>query len=64
MEGWDADCTGETVGSIVGALRGATSLPEDWIGPFGNRLTSTVFEFQDARISDLARRTLALAKVT
>ena len=64
MEGWDTDCTDATVGSIVGTLRGTGSLPKEWIKPLSDRLTSTVFEFQDARISDLAGRTLALAKVT
>jgi ADP-ribosylglycohydrolase len=64
MEGWDTDCTGATVGSIVGALRGATSLPSEWIVPLNDTLTSTVFGYENARISDLAQRTLALAEWT
>jgi ADP-ribosylglycohydrolase len=61
MGGWDTDCTGATVGSIVGAMRGAGALPEKWIGPLDDRLESIVLGFHDSRISDLARRTVALA---
>jgi len=61
MGGWDTDCTGATSGSIVGAMRGAAALPADWIDPLNDRLESIVSGFHDSRISDLARRTLALA---
>ncbi len=61
MGGWDTDCTGATVGSIVGAMRGAARLPEKWIGPLNNRLESIVPGFQNSSISELARRTVALA---
>jgi ADP-ribosylglycohydrolase len=59
MGGWDTDCTGATVGSIVGAMRGADALPTKWIGPLNDRLESIVLGFHDSRISDLARRTVA-----
>jgi ADP-ribosylglycohydrolase len=63
MGGWDTDCTGATVGSIVGAMRGAAALPEQWVGPLNDQLESIVLGFHESRISDLARRTLALAEV-
>jgi len=63
MGGWDTDCTGATVGSIVGAMNGAAALPDKWVGPLDDKLTSIVYEFEDSRISDLARRTVALAEM-
>ncbi len=63
MGGWDTDCTGATVGSIVGAMRGAVALPEQWVEPLNDQLESIVLGFHESRISDLARRTLALAEV-
>jgi ADP-ribosylglycohydrolase len=61
MGGWDTDCNGATVGSIVGALLGAGALPQKWIAPVGDRLKSIVTGFTECAISDLARRTLAQA---
>lgn len=63
MGGWDTDCTGATVGSIVGTMRGASALPRKWVGPLNDQLTSIVYGFEDCRISELARRTVALAEM-
>ena len=62
MGGWDADCNGATAGSIMGALLGAKALPQKWIGPLEDRLASIVAGFTECTISDLAQRTLAVAK--
>ena len=59
--GWDTDCNGATVGSILGTKMGAASLPEKWIGVLGNRLMSVVRDFNDNQISDLADRTYVMA---
>ena len=61
MGGCDTDSTGATVGSVVGAMRGAGAVSKKWIGPLNDRLESIVPGFHDSRISDLARRTVALA---
>ena len=58
MGGWDTDCNGATVGSIVGTLNGA--VPERWTAPLNNRVRSSLRGFDHSRIDDLARRTLAL----
>jgi ADP-ribosylglycohydrolase len=60
--GWDTDCNGATAGSIAGLRMGAKRLPEEWIGPLNDRLESIVVGFADNRISDLAERTLAVAR--
>jgi len=62
MGGNDTDCTGATVGSIVGAMRGSHGLMEEWTGPLHDRVKSLVPGFQDGRISDLAREMAVLAE--
>ncbi|MGI9322702.1 MAG: ADP-ribosylglycohydrolase family protein [Pseudomonadales bacterium] len=62
LAGWDTDCTGATVGSILGIKSGAKSLPEKWIGVLNDRLISAVRTHNDNKISDLAKRTVAVAK--
>jgi len=60
--GWDTDCNGATVGSILGAKFGAKALPEKWTGVFNDRLLSSVRDCNDNRISELAARTHAVAR--
>jgi hypothetical protein len=62
MGGWDTDCTGATAGALVGVLRGASSLPDKWVGAFNDRLESIVIGMTDSRFSDLAERTLAQSR--
>ena len=59
--GWDTDCNGATVGSILGAKFGADSLPDKWIGVLSDRLMSVVRDCNDNRISELADRTHRVA---
>ena len=59
--GWDTDCNGATVGSILGARAGAGELPEKWIGVLGDRLLSCVRDCNENRISELAERTHRVA---
>lgn len=61
MGGFDTDCTGATVGSIMGVLLGAQALPEAWIAPLQDRVSSSVAKVGTVRISSLAERTVALA---
>ncbi len=59
--GWDTDCNGATVGSILGAKFGAEALPQKWIGVLQDRLTSCVRDCNENRISELAARTHEVA---
>jgi len=61
--GLDTDCNGATVGSVMGVLIGASEIPAHWTQPLNDRLESIVTGDADSRISDLARRTLALQKL-
>ena len=60
--GFDTDCNGATVGSIVGMILGAEKLPEKWIGPLNDTLETGVAGYGKARISDLAREGFELYK--
>lgn len=62
MGGIDTDCTGATAGSIIGAILGAKNLPEKWVGPFGDRLTTYIKGHEEQSISDLTKRCCAVAK--
>lgn len=59
--GWDTDSNGATAGSVYGALHGATALPSAWTDPLGDLVRSAIVGYDNARISDLAERTLRLA---
>lgn len=38
--GYDTDCTGATLGSILGIISGASGLPERWIAPLGQEIAT------------------------
>jgi len=38
--GYDTDCTGATVGSILGIVLGKEKLPKKWIEPLGDKITT------------------------
>ena len=59
MAGFDTDCNGATVGSILGMVLGAEALPKEWINPLNNQVKSGIDGFQITAISELAERTVA-----
>lgn len=63
MAGFDTDCNGATVGSIMGMVLGADALPDKWIKPLGNKLKSGIDGNELVDISELAYRTLKLALI-
>jgi len=62
--GYDNDCTGATVGSIVGAAIGGANVPEHWSRPFRNRCHTYINGREWLGISDICRRFAAVAKAT
>ena len=54
MGGWDTDCNGATVGSVVGVMHGVTSLPHQWTEPLNNTLESYIPGYNRMKISELA----------
>ena len=61
MGGWDTDSIGATVGSICGAMTGASGIDSKWSQPIDDRLASSIPGCDQLRFSELAIRTRALA---
>lgn len=62
--GLDTDSNGATAGSVAGVLTGAADIPGRWKDPLRDTVRSAVFGFDGARISDLAERTVRLARTS
>jgi ADP-ribosylglycohydrolase len=62
MGGWDTDSNAATTGSVAGLVLGAAALPAHFIEPLHDKTRSALFGFDNSRISDLAQRTLVLAR--
>jgi ADP-ribosylglycohydrolase len=60
MAGFDTDCNGATVGSILGAMNGAAKLPALWTARFNDTLKSGIVDYHPVAISECARRSMAI----
>lgn len=60
--GWDTDSIGATVGSVVGAMRGATGLPARWIDPMCGVISTSLPGGTQHSFVSLSGRTVALAQ--
>lgn len=58
--GWDTDCNGATVGSVIGALRGKSCIPDHLSSPLNDKLYSSIPDFHPIGISECADRTYSL----
>ncbi len=56
--GFDTDCNGATVGSILGMANGISSIPEYWQKPVANNLHTSIFGVGTVKISDRVEMTL------
>jgi len=62
MGGWDTDCNGATVGSIVGAMTGGANAPRHWTGRLNDTLNSLIPGYHPITITECARRAVAIAE--
>ncbi|MFF8633138.1 ADP-ribosylglycohydrolase family protein [Streptomyces pilosus] len=60
--GLDTDSNGATAGSVAGVMCGAPAIPARWTDPLRDTVRSAVFGFDGVRVSELAERTLRLAR--
>ncbi|HOK57056.1 MAG TPA: ADP-ribosylglycohydrolase family protein [bacterium] len=60
--GFDTDCNGATVGSILGVLFGKKNLPSEWIKVLNNKVETGVSGYSKAKISELAKKTYDIYK--
>jgi ADP-ribosylglycohydrolase len=58
MGGWDTDCNGATVGSIVGLMNG--EVPRKWTAPLHNQVRTSLKGFDHSGFDGLAERTLKI----
>ena len=58
QEGFDIDCNGATIGSIVGMRNGAKSIPREWAVPVNGSLDTNIFGIANIAIEELVRKTL------
>ena len=57
--GFDTDCNGATVGSILGMANGKETIPEAWSAPINNKLHTSIFGVGTVNISDCVEKTLS-----
>ncbi|MBU9744329.1 ADP-ribosylglycohydrolase family protein [Lachnospiraceae bacterium ASD3451] len=58
--GFDTDCNGATIGSVVGLAVGYKGIPDHWKTPVGDILRTGVSGFHQIRIKELVDRTIAV----
>ena len=56
--GFDTDCNGATVGSIIGMANGIESIPKYWTRPINDTLHTSIFGVGTVKISDRVRLTM------
>ena len=56
--GFDTDCNGATVGSILGLVKGAKGVPAYWTEPFKDTLHTSIFGIGTVKISDRVKLTM------
>ena len=61
--GFDTDCNGATVGSIIGMAFGAKHIDEYWTAPFNGKLQTEIFGVGTVNIADCVEKTLEHANL-
>lgn len=56
--GFDTDCNGATVGSVLGMIKGIDKIPEHWKKPVGDKLYTSLFGIEAVKISERAKQTM------
>ena len=60
--GFDTDCNGATVGSIMGMRNGTKGIDPYWTAPFQDQLDTSIFGVGQVKISEMAKKTMAHMK--
>jgi len=58
QNGFDTDCNGATVGSVVGLVRGIDAIGEEWYAPINDTLNTTIFGVGDGSVTRMVEKTL------
>ena len=62
--GFDTDCNGATVGSILGMANGIDSIAECWTRPINDTLHTSIFGVGTVKISDRVKMTMEHIKLS
>lgn len=57
-QGFDTDCNGATVGSVLGVMLGYEKLPKAWTDQINDTLLSTLSGCEKVSVTDMANKTL------
>lgn len=57
--GFDTDCNGATVGSVVGMMQGASAIGEEWRSPIHGELQTQIIGLETVRVDDAVEKTMA-----
>ena len=60
--GFDTDCNGATVGSILGMRDSAATVGEEWTVPIHGKLDTTIFGVGTVELADMAKTTMSHMK--
>ena len=58
QSGFDTDCNGATVGSIIGMAKGIAAIGDEWTAPIGDTLYTAIFGAEKVSILDCVKKTL------
>ena len=56
--GFDTDCNGATVGSVLGMIKGIDEIPEYWKKPICDKLYTSLFGIEAVKVSERAKLTM------
>ena len=56
--GFDTDCNGATVGSVVGMMNKSTAIGAQWTAPINGMLDTSIFGVGRVNIDDMVERTI------
>ena len=56
--GYDTDCNGATVGSVMGMRNGTAGIGEEWTKPTGGKLETTIFGVGTIDLDEAAEKTM------
>lgn len=56
--GFDTDCNGATVGSVIGMAKGKNAIGKEWTKPINDTLYTTIFGVGKVKIFDCVEKTL------
>jgi transcriptional regulator with XRE-family HTH domain/ADP-ribosylglycohydrolase len=59
--GFDTDCNGATVGSIIGMRNGIDAIGAEWYSPINDTLDTSIFGVGKVKLSDMADMTCKIA---